>query len=40
MKLGAILHHHILFSSLLAKLSGQQRGQHPYLLTAGMTTPL
>jgi hypothetical protein len=39
MKPGAILRHHILFSSLLAKLSSQQRGQRPYLLTAGMTTP-
>jgi hypothetical protein len=40
MKLHAILHHHTLFSSLLAKLSGQKRDQHPYLLTAGTTTPL
>jgi len=29
-----------LFSSLLAKPSGQKRDQHPYLLTAGTITPL
>jgi hypothetical protein len=35
-----MLHHHILFSGLPAKPLGQQTDQHPYLLTAGMTTPL
>jgi hypothetical protein len=33
-------HHHILFSGLPAKPLGQQTDQHPYLLTAGTTTPL
>jgi len=40
MKPDVILHHHILFWGLLAKPSGQQRDQHPYLLIAGTTTPL